>query len=104
MAVTDIKFRDLLKREDEARHALRREKDRLRKIGHPTSDEVAELARVTALFNLLETNLWSYTELIDPVFVAARDSFNEYVGALSRVLLNHESGVLRGISQPSQAA
>jgi hypothetical protein len=104
MAVTDIKFRDLLKREDDARQALRREKDRLEKLGHRTEDERKELLRITAVFNLLETNRWSYAELVDPVFVATRDAFNEYVGALSRVLLNHDLGVLRGIPQPSQAA
>jgi hypothetical protein len=90
-AVTKTIFRDLVKRNQEARHSLGAEKAALVARPHPAAEEEAELARISALLALAEA------ELLDPLFGAVRDSFNddETRGLLSTKLGDHKKGVLQ---------
>jgi hypothetical protein len=99
MAVTDIRFLDLPKREEEARQDLVNIQAQLdpKRRPNPTQDEQKELARVNALLAHLQTNP---TTLVDPLFVAVRDAFAARSGQLSNRLGAHADGVLKFLGGP----
>src|SRR5687768_8850243 len=94
----DITFRDLPKREEKAVSDLRAEKARLDdrvKRGVATEDEKKTLSRVEPiLVYYTKTNKAGRPpiELVDSLFVAARDAFNRNPGLLGKVVLNHSGG------------
>lgn len=94
-SVTDIKFRDLVQREKDARQTLESEQRRLeetRKRRNLTDDEKASLRRIDEV-------LAAKKEHVDPLFVAVRDAFNGTAGLLSKVLVNHVNGVMKPLTE-----
>ena len=94
-SVTDIKFRDLVQREKDARQTLESEQRRLeetRKRRNLTDDEKASLRRIDEV-------LAAKKEHVDPLFVAVRDAFNGTAGLLSKVLVNHVHGVMKTLTE-----
>lgn len=94
-ATTDIRFRDLVDREEKAREQLRFEKERLEQRKRRTTDEEKELKRIKALLNRLDQDKGTRIELVDPLYVAARDYFNANRGLIGKTVLNHKDGLLR---------
>jgi hypothetical protein len=94
MAVNDIRFLDLPKRETDARQVLdniHAELDKKRRP-NPTQDEQKELARVNALLTVLKGHPLT---LVDPLYVAVRDTFRNRRGPLNNVLGDHKDGTLQ---------
>ncbi|MGH8591134.1 MAG: hypothetical protein ACREXX_18000, partial [Gammaproteobacteria bacterium] len=92
-ATTKIRFRDLVDREEKAREQLRFEKERLEQRKRRTTDEERELQRINALLKRLKDA--PTLELVDPLYVAARDYFNANGGLIGKMVLNHKDGRLR---------
>jgi hypothetical protein len=95
-SVTHIIFRDLVTGETEAFQDLTTDQSNLeqRPRGALTPDERQELDRIKAV--LAHYHDHRHQELIDPLFVAARDLFNDSgIMGVGRALLNHVGGALR---------
>jgi hypothetical protein len=91
-ATTDIRFRDLVDREEKAREQLRFDKERLEQRKRRTTDEEKDLQRINALLKRLKAA--PKLELADPLYVAARDYFNANGGLIGKEVLNHKDGRL----------
>ncbi len=98
-ALTHTIFRDLVKRDKDARDALRFTKATIEARPRPTKEEQADLDRITALLDLPPD-----TQL-DPLFASVRHLFNEppLSHMLTRNLKDHEGGVLKGQDALSDA-
>ena len=90
---TMIRFRDLVDREEKAGEQLRFEKERLEQRKRRTTDEEHDLQRVKALLKRLQAA--PTLELVDPLYVAARDYFNANGGLIGKTVLNHKDGRLQ---------
>lgn len=100
-AVTDIRFRGLQRRDAKERELLEAEKtrlERLKKEDRATDEEKADLDRIKEVLANLPA-----AELVDPLFVAVRDGFNDSPGLLNKILLNHKKGVLKTGPLPAAA-
>jgi len=90
---SQIRFRDLVQREEEARIHLKNEKERLEQRKRRTLDEEKDLERIKNLLERLKNA--PKRELAYPVYVATRDYFNANEGLIGNIVLNHEDGHLR---------
>jgi hypothetical protein len=92
-ATLDIVFRDLEKRDQEEREALRIGKDQLNKKVPLTKEEHENLGRIGNILNRLAKP--KRIEVADPLFVAARDYFNLSGVLPGKTIISHEKGQLR---------
>ena len=90
---SQIRFRDLVQREDEARVKLKNEKESLEQRKRRTLDEEKDLERIKNLLERLKKA--PKLELAYPLYVATRDYFNDNAGLIGKVVLNHKDGHLR---------
>jgi hypothetical protein len=99
-----IRFRDLVERENQERDHLRLEKERLSERTRLTEAENNDLERIKAVLQRVADEP---TEMVDPLYVGTRDSFNANPGLLGKALLNHTDGRLRTkpiLQYPKRAA
>jgi hypothetical protein len=87
-----IRFRDLVERESQERDHLRLEKERLLERKRLTEAENDDLERIKAVLQRVADEP---TEMVDPLYVGARDFFNANPGLLGKALLNHSDGRLQ---------
>jgi hypothetical protein len=88
----DIRFRDLVERENKERDHLRLEKERLLQRKRLTEAENNDLKRIKGV--LERVTQAPLLELVDPLYVGTRDSFHANPGLLRKELLNHVDGKL----------
>jgi hypothetical protein len=100
----NIRFRDLVERENQERDHLRLEKERLLERKRLTEAENNDLERIKAVLQRVADEP---TEMVDPLYVGTRDFFNVNPGLLRKALLNHTDGRLRTkpfLQDPKRAA
>src|SRR5215831_11089844 len=97
----DITFRDLPKREEEELRNLRADLADLEKRvkrGATTKEEKEKRDRIKMVVEYYhKTNPAGKppVELVDPLFVAARDAFNQNTGLLGETVFNHVAGEIK---------
>lgn len=94
----DITFRDLPRSEEQSLGELRVQLAQLqsrvdRKVA--TADEIRKRDRLKELLDYYEASGHALVELVDPLFVAVRDAFNDNRGFLTKRLYSHASGKLK---------
>ena len=93
----DIKFRDLPEREKDALSTLEATQANLKNRvdrKSATKEEKESLERVTKVLDHYANVNPAGKELVDPLFVATRDAFNENRGLLNVDVGNHDAGKL----------
>lgn len=93
----DIRFRDLVKREDDSRSYLRTAQASLRhriERGSATEEEKKAFSRITKVLEYVDTAA-AADKVVDPLFIAVRDAFNGRPGLLGKTVQNHSDGKLK---------
>lgn len=97
----DIIFRDLPKRETKEFGTLETDLEELNKRGKAvTKEEEEKRTRIKAVIDYYKQKNQEGRpplELVDPLFVATRDAFNENPGLLSEKVLNHVAGEIKTV-------